>query len=145
MPPAGSRAGFSLTEILTAVVILGLVVAPVFLAYTTSRKTMARSQDVSRAVSTAVSTLAVLAELPPDRLRELEMAEDGTRPAPFDPASLGLPPLPDEFRRELGLVPLPGAGRRLFHATVRVRWQDRVGASFLEYRLDTVLKGLGEP
>lgn len=126
-PAAGA---FTLLEILVALAIVCAAVTPVFLAFFTSRRTVAAASGVSRAVSFASSYMAALREAPPGALREFGPVEDVAAPGALSPAKLRLDLVHPGFSRRVTLkkVDLPDqpAGR-LYHAVVAVEWRNTAG------------------
>lgn len=134
------RHGFSLTEILVTLVIIGATVTPVFMMLRQGSQTMIHSRDLGQAVSLAGSLLAALRAQPLSNLipvRELEIDRDGSLRE-----DLSLPRAPNGFQRTLTLQEqVDSEGNRLLAATVRVTWQGRGTTTALEYRQDALLAG----
>jgi len=124
--------GFSLTELLISIVIMCAAISPVFLAFSTSRKTVGAASNISRAVSFASTYLTALRGADPAALAEFGAAEDTAVSGALSLEKLKIDPVHSGFKRRIALkkvvlADLPDTG--LYHATVTVEWKNTAGES----------------
>ncbi|HBC76389.1 MAG TPA: hypothetical protein DC017_16380 [Candidatus Wallbacteria bacterium] len=123
--------GFSLTELLIAIVIMCAAISPVFLAFSTSRKTVGAASNISRAVSFASTYMTALRGAEPAAFHELGETQDTAVPGALSPEKLMIDPVQAGFKRKLtlkkvNLSDFPGLG--IYHAIVTVEWKNTAGA-----------------
>ncbi len=111
MSRRGQAEGFTLVEVLVALVILGLVLGACYRLLSTGLKSIAEADGLFRAVMVAESVLADASQRTDPRDAANDLAIDAYRcnvaVAPYDDASL---PGPEE------------TGLRLYRVTVTVEW-----------------------
>lgn len=137
-----NRRGFSLTEILVTLVIIGATVTPVFMMLRQGNQTMIHARDLGQSVSLAGSLLAALRSQPLNGLKPVENEEIDAPPAASRLQQLSIARAPAGFRRILTLKELSDReGNTLVAATIQVFWQGRGTTTQLEYRQDALLSG----
>jgi len=120
----GAR-GLTFTEVLISVVIISITVTPVFLLFSTSRRTTMAARDVSRATSFAGSYITAIAGAANVRLREVAKTEDLSMDGLMALDKLGVEKVHKGFRRFLELkkiAPDGESGSKAYHARVTVEW-----------------------
>lgn len=140
LTPFIQKKGYSITEILVTLLIMGMVITPVFMSFTSSQRNLAHSRDLTQAVSAAVSTISLLNLLPTDHFSEFPLTRDSQLPASLGNNSLDIQ-LEEGFVREIALqqLPSPSISGILYQATVVLTWPSRNSGKSLTYRLNTLI------
>jgi len=136
--------GFTLVELLIAIFILQLVIAPLFLMFSSTRQTMFKAADTLVAASLASSLIAGLHELPAKDLRFQPLLDDRQLSSALNLKNLGVPPAPPEFTRMLEIRPFKMSDNdktRLFLVEVRVSWHNRKSTTPVSYIVRSFVKG----
>ncbi len=134
----------SLVEVLVAVLVLAMVVGPLYLVFSGSRKNMLAARELSLAISLASSYLAGLRQVPPERLIDLPASEDIEVTGPLALAALGVATAPPGITRRLSLTrvdPGGGEGGPYYQAEVVVQWTTRTARQTVTYTLASLLRG----
>jgi prepilin-type N-terminal cleavage/methylation domain-containing protein len=137
-------AGFSLVELLIAMFILQLIIAPVYLMFTETQKTMFKAADTLTASHLASSLIAGLRESPVEALRPQPLEEDTRLASPLDLESLGVLPVPAEFTRKMEIIPVDLAGKEggpYYLVEVQISWFNRKTSTPVEYVVRDLLRG----
>lgn len=134
--------GMTLTEILIAVAIVGLVAGPIYMLYSSSKRNLQASSELSSAVSFASSYMTRLVNVPIRDLRNIQpMVKDTGLAPPLSLDILGVSPVREGYERYLELRKVDLDGQQFFHATVRVKWTPRGSSITQDYCQDTLLDG----
>jgi prepilin-type N-terminal cleavage/methylation domain-containing protein len=137
-------AGFSLLELLIALFILQLIIAPVYLMFTETQKVMYKAADTLTAAHLASSLIAGLRDSPVDILRPQPLENDTELTAPLDLASLGVQAVPEEFTRKMEIIPVDLAGKEggpYYLVEVQISWFNRKTSTPVEYIVRDLLRG----
>ncbi|EKD83341.1 MAG: hypothetical protein ACD_39C00741G0002 [uncultured bacterium] len=137
-------AGFSLVELLIALFILQLIIAPVYLMFTETQKTMFKAADTLTASHLASSLIAGLRDLPVEALRPQPLEEDTKLGSPLDLESMGVLPVPSEFTRKMEIIPVDLAGKEggpYYLVEVQISWFNRKTSTPVEYVVRDLLRG----
>ncbi|PKL48203.1 MAG: hypothetical protein CVV42_10495 [Candidatus Riflebacteria bacterium HGW-Riflebacteria-2] len=137
-------AGFSLLELLIALFILQLIVAPVYLMFTESQKIMFKAADTLTAAHLASSLIASLRNSKVEILRDQPLEDDIRLTAPLDLESLGVLPVPAEFTRKLQILSVDLAGKEggpYYLVEVQISWFNRKTSTPVEYIVRDLLRG----
>ncbi len=122
--------GFSLTELLIAIVIMCAAISPVFLAFSTSRKTIGAASNISRAVSFASTYLTALRGAGKPSPGEFGPTEDTALTGALSLQKLRLDPVHSGFKRKLAMKKVNLADfpdLEIYHAIVTVEWKNTAG------------------
>jgi hypothetical protein len=114
-------------ELLVVVFLLQLVIAPLYLVFSGSRKMMMTARELSKAVSFGSSLVAGLRKIDSRSLVELPMTPESALNGPLALETLGLSRVPEGFGRFLTLRRLDAAGQQggpFFEAVVEIRWKN---------------------
>lgn len=136
--------GFTLVELLIALFILQLVIAPLYLVFTSTRQTMFKASDTLVAAGLASSMIAGLRELPPESLYPQPLTQDSQLVASFSLDNLGIMPAPPEFTRKVEIIPVTSpehAGSGLYIVEVQIEWQNRNTVTTVNYVVRNLLRG----
>jgi len=136
--------GFTLVELLIALFILQLVIAPLYLVFTSTRQTMFKAADTIVAAGLASSMIAGLRELPPESLRPQPLTQDSQLVASFSLENLGVMPAPPEFSRKVEIIPVTSpehADSGLYIVEVQIEWQNRNTVTPVSYVVRNLLRG----
>ncbi|HNS09433.1 MAG TPA: prepilin-type N-terminal cleavage/methylation domain-containing protein [Candidatus Ozemobacteraceae bacterium] len=136
--------GFSLVELLIAMFILQLIIAPVYLMFTETQKTMFKAADTLTASHLASSLVAGLRDAPVETLRPQPLEEDTKLAAPLDLENLDVLPVPTEFTRKLEIIPVDLAGKEggpYYLVEVQISWFNRKTSTPVEYIVRDLLRG----
>lgn len=136
--------GFTLVEVLIATFILQLVIAPVYLMFTETQKTMYKASDTLTAANLASSLIAGLRDLPTKALRPQPLEKDDLLAPPLQLESLDVLPAPEGFTRKVEIIPLDLAGREggpFYLVEVQITWFNRKTKTPANYTVRDLLKG----
>lgn len=142
--PDSSRGGFTLVEILLALFILQLIIAPVYLMFTETQRTMFKAADTVTASSIAGSLIAGLRDLPPAALKPQPLTEDTALEKTLSLENLDVPPAPKDFTRRVELVPIDQNGREggpFYLVEVQIDWFNRKTKTPAKYVIRDLLRG----
>ncbi len=133
--------GLTLTEILIAMLILGVLTLPLYKLFSTSQKMNASSQDMVRAMGLSSSYLSALKTVDRSELRPLGPVSDLDLEGALSLGTLGLETCPARFSRNLEVSRITDAQTALsfFRILVNVRWSSRVSGEELSYALKTLV------
>lgn len=137
--------GFTLVEVLIAMFILQLIIAPVYLMFTETQKTMYKAADTLTAANLASSIIAGLRELPPEQLREQPLEVDNLLGLPFQLANMGVLPVPEEFTRKVEIAKVDPAGKEggpFYLVEVEITWFNRKTRTRANYTVRDLLRGI---
>jgi prepilin-type N-terminal cleavage/methylation domain-containing protein len=135
-------AGFTLVELLVAVFILQLIVAPLYLFFTSTKRTMFKAADTLIAANLASSMVAGLREQPRDVISSLPLCEDTAMVASLSLANLGVAPAPPEFSRKVTIIPVSEGGEAgLYLVEVHISWFNRNTTTPASYFVRNLLRG----
>jgi hypothetical protein len=140
----GQLTGFSLVELLIAMFILQLIIAPVYLMFTETQRTMFKAADTLTASHLASSLIAGLRESPVETLRPQPLEEDTKLASPLDLESLGVLPVPTDFIRKMEIIPVDLAGKEggpYYLVEVQISWFNRKTSTPVEYIVRDLLRG----
>lgn len=121
------NSGFTLMEMMIAIFILQLVVGPLYLAFSGSRRMMINAREWTKAVSFAGSMIAGLRKIETKKIPEIALTPEGSLPEAISLSNLGLTAVPEGFQRFLviGLVDEAAQeGGPFFEARVEIRWKN---------------------
>ncbi|NLI78738.1 MAG: type II secretion system protein [Candidatus Riflebacteria bacterium] len=136
--------GFSLVEILVAIVILLAVLGPVWSVFSGSRRAVRAARELSLAASLSSSLLAGLKNAAPGVLCELAPTVDSELPGGLALSSLGVGPAPTGYTRRLALRRLAGWGSArepMFRADLRIDWVTPRHDQTLTYQAVGIVQG----
>ncbi|MBU1108873.1 MAG: prepilin-type N-terminal cleavage/methylation domain-containing protein [Candidatus Riflebacteria bacterium] len=136
--------GFTLVEILIAMFILQLVIAPVYLMFTETQRTMYKAADTLTAANLASSLIAGLRDVPTKAMRPQPLEEDTLLGPPYQLGILDVLPAPEEFTRKVEIIPLDLAGREggpFYLVEVQITWFNRKTKTPVNYTVRDLLKG----
>lgn len=142
--PKRAQYGFTLVEILIAVFILQLVIAPVYLMFSETQKTMYKAADTLTAANLASSLIAGFRDMPAELLRPQPLEEDRLLTEPFQLEKLDVLPVPEGFTRKVEIVPVDMAGREggpFYLVEVQISWFNRKTKTPVNYIVRDLLKG----
>jgi prepilin-type N-terminal cleavage/methylation domain-containing protein len=133
--------GLTLTEILVAMLILGVLTLPLYKLFTTSQKMNASSRDLVRAMGFASSYISALKAVDRSDFRPLGPVRDLDLHGALSLEALGLEPCLDGFSRHLTLRELSDsqAALHFFQILVDIRWKGRVSGNEMNYPLKTLV------
>lgn len=132
--------GFSLVEVLLSLVVLSLIIAPLYLAFSGSRRHMTAARDQSIAVSLAASYMAALRTLDPRLLPDQRFTRDLDLTGPLALNQLGIATGPAGFERSVSLLRVDAENREggpYLQAEILIRWKKGVSS----YLLQGLLRG----
>jgi len=136
------KSGFTLVELLIALFVLQLVIAPLYLVFTSTRQTMFKAADTLVAAGLASSMIAGLRELPRQSLRSQPLIQDSQLVASFSLENLGVMPAPPEFTRRVEIIPATSAGNEgLYIVEVQIEWHNRNSETQVNYVVRNLLRG----
>ena len=118
--------GFTLMELMVVVFILQLVIVPLYVAFSGSKKMMVNAREMAHAVSLGSSMIAGLREVEVGKLSEIPLTAENALPAAFSLEKLGLKKAMDGFSRSLKISLIdPGSqeGGPFYEAQVDIRWK----------------------
>lgn len=139
-----NNAGFALVELLIALFILQLIIAPVYLMFTETQRTMFKAADTLTASHLASSLIAGLRDLPVESLRPQPLEEDTKLVSPLSLEDLGVLPAPSEFTRKMEIIPVDPAGKEggpFFLVEVQITWFNRKSSTQVDYVVRDLLRG----
>jgi hypothetical protein len=141
---AAKLRAFSLVELLVAIFILQLIIAPVYLMFSESQKTMYKAADTTTAAHLASSLIAGLREIPAKKLKPQSLDQDINLESPLSLEELGVMPVPEEFTRNIEILPVDVAkkeGGPFFMVEVQISWFNRKTDTAVEYVIRDLLVG----
>jgi hypothetical protein len=136
--------GVTLVELLIGLFILQLIIAPLYLMFSSSKRTMLKAADTMAAANLSSSLLAGLREAPANILQPLPLTRDTNLPPQLSLENLSVTPSSDEFRREIEILPatLPGLkDDNLFVIEVKISWFNRKSKTEVNYIVRDVMRG----
>ncbi|MFZ5953116.1 MAG: type IV pilus modification PilV family protein [Candidatus Rifleibacteriota bacterium] len=136
--------GFTLVELLIALFILQLIIAPVYLLFTETQKTMYKAADTLTASHLASSMIAGLREAPVESLRPQPLENDLDLKPPLSLEDIGVLPVPTNFTRKVEMIPIDATGKEggpFFLVEVQVSWFNRKTSTPVEYVVRDLLRG----
>lgn len=136
--------GVTLVELLIGLFILQLIIAPLYLMFSSSKRTMLKAADTMAAANLSSSLLAGLREAPANILQPLPLTRDTNLPPQLSLENLSVTPSSDEFRREIEILPatLPGLkDDNLFVIEVKISWFNRNSKTEVNYIVRDVMRG----
>lgn len=145
LPAKHRLEGFALIELLIALFILQLIIAPVYMMFTETQKTMFKAADTLTASHLASSIIAGLRELPVESLRPQPLEKDTDLVAPLSLEDMGVLPAPSEFTRKVEIIPVDPAGKEggpFFLVEVQIEWFNRKSSTQVSYVVRDLLRGV---
>lgn len=113
-------------ELMVTLFILQLVIAPLYLVFSGSRKMMINARELSNAVSFGSSMIAGLRKMDIRKVGELSATSEGNLTGALSLENLGLVKVPDGFHRNLTIKQLDPTGQGggpFYEAVVEIRWK----------------------
>ncbi|MGM0598348.1 MAG: hypothetical protein ACQETH_00905 [Candidatus Rifleibacteriota bacterium] len=139
-----TTSGVTLVELLIGLFILQLIIAPLYLMFSSSKRTMLKAADTLAAANLSSSLLASLREAPANILRPLPLTRDTSLPPQLSLENLGVAPASEEFRRDIEILPatLPGLeDDNLFVIEVKISWYNRNSKTEINYIVRDIMRG----
>ena len=136
--------GFTLVEILIALFILQLVIAPIYLVFSGSKKAMARAKELAVASELSSSFLASIRSLDIKALKFQPLKEDKYLPMPYTLKNLNISQSPKYFSRfvEVSKVDITRKeGGPFFIVNIHIYWKKPNMGKKLQYDACALLKG----
>lgn len=140
----GKAGGFSLIEVLIALVILALVTGSVFSAFSGSKSLLYSARELSIATALAGSYLAAVNEVQIKEITSFAPADEAEVPLAFLPASLKLSPAPKPFSRQISLLAIDQTGVEggpFYQVRVQISWPRKESGKLLSYSSSTIIRG----
>lgn len=136
--------GFTLVEILIALFILQLAIAPIYLVFSGSKKAMNKAKELSIASELASSMLTSIRSLDIKLLKNQTLSQDIYLKGAYHIDSLMISKTPKDFTRfiEVNKVDITGKeGGPFFMVSVHVSWKKPNMGKKLTYSACALLKG----
>ncbi len=139
----GRIAGVTLIELLIGLFILQLIIAPLYLMFSSSKRTMYKAADLLQASNLASSLLAGLKQMPAKHLSPQPLVKDSELSGNLSLEKLNVKMGPPEFKRELEIIPvkISGSDDKLFIVEVRISWFNRNSTTEAGYTIRDILRG----
>ncbi len=137
--------GFSLVEIMIALVILASVAGSIFAVFSASKGMLVNSREISTATSLAGSYLAAASSLPAKDITVFAPADESELPEPFRPENLRIPAAAAPFKRTVSLLAHDLAGKEggpFYQVRVEISWKRHQTGVDATYISSTLLRGV---
>ena len=128
-------------EILIGLVILTILVGPVYMLFSSSKRNLMSSQDLATAISYSSSFLTLFSQVPIEDLKEVGPVADDQLTGKLSLSTLGIAAVKKPYWREVTVKKETLDGIDYYHVIIRTYWKIRNSKKELSYRQDTVLGG----
>lgn len=138
------KTGFTIVEILIALFILQLFIAPIYLVFSGSKQTMNRAREISIASELASSMLTSIRSVDIKLLKNQKLEQDISLTNPYSLNSLMISQTPKNFSRFMEVKKVDITGREggpFFMVSVNVSWKKPSMGKKLTYSACALLKG----
>ena len=138
------KTGFTLIEVMIAMVIIALVAGSIFSTFSMSKSLLSSAREISIATSLAGSYLAAANSVSGKDIKVFSPTDESSVPVAFRPENLKIELAPKPFSREISVLFLDQQGQEggpFYQVRVKITWKRKETKKQASYFSSTLIKG----